>query len=200
MISNARRKAARRRTLDVVRQAFAYRGERAVDVAAEILGAGQDQEGNPNGEDGVLDRGDRGLVAQEVAEHREGLSLGRYWVVRVDGGRGSLICGKGEYPSMAVIVATKGPQVKIKVEMCPQTGYVFGMKTKPSKTDLVKIRLTPAEKEGFQEAARIAGASFSTWARLMLRRAAIREFQDAGRPIDFARPAESAAHARIDNV
>ena len=96
MISNARRKAARRRTLDVVRQAFAYRGERAVDVAAEILGAGQDQEGNPNGEDGVLDRGDRGLVAQEEAEHREGLSLGRYWVVRVDGGRGSLICGKGE--------------------------------------------------------------------------------------------------------
>lgn len=54
------------------------------------------------------------------------------------------------------------------------------------KTDTARLRLTPGEKDAFQEAARIAGVSFSTWARLTLRRAALREFQDAGRRLDFS--------------
>ena len=53
------------------------------------------------------------------------------------------------------------------------------------KTDTARLRLTPAEKIAFQEAAKIAGVSFSTWARQTLRRAALREFQDAGRRLDF---------------
>ena len=55
------------------------------------------------------------------------------------------------------------------------------------------MRVTAPEKVAFEEAARIAGASFSTWARLALRRAAIREFQDAGRRVDFNRPEQGDA-------
>ena len=54
------------------------------------------------------------------------------------------------------------------------------------KTDMARLRLTPVEKVAFQEAAMIAGVSFSTWARQTLRRAALREFQDAGRRLDFS--------------
>jgi hypothetical protein len=53
------------------------------------------------------------------------------------------------------------------------------------KTETVEIRVRPEEKTAFKEAARIAGVSFSTWARLNLRRAAMREFEDAGRRVDF---------------
>jgi hypothetical protein len=53
------------------------------------------------------------------------------------------------------------------------------------KTGLLKVRITPPEKEGFQEAADLAGLSLSAWARERLRRAAIRELEEASRPIPF---------------
>jgi hypothetical protein len=67
------------------------------------------------------------------------------------------------------------------------------------KSDVLRMRVTPQEKEAFEEAARIAGASFSTWARVQLRRAAIREFEDAGRRVDF-QPQKEVPHGGRDRV
>jgi hypothetical protein len=58
------------------------------------------------------------------------------------------------------------------------------------KTTALQIRVGQKEKEAFDEAAKLAGLSFSAWARIVLRRAAIREFEDAGRRLDFHPPAE----------
>ncbi len=53
------------------------------------------------------------------------------------------------------------------------------------KTEWMKIRLTPAEKAGFQQAAEIAGLSLSGWMRERLRLAATRELENASRKIPF---------------
>jgi hypothetical protein len=53
------------------------------------------------------------------------------------------------------------------------------------KTDLVKMRLSLAEKVTFQEAANLAGIPLSAWMRERLRRAAVRELEDASMPIAF---------------
>ncbi len=55
------------------------------------------------------------------------------------------------------------------------------------KSDWMKVRLTPDEKKGFEEAAEIAGISLSAWMRERLRRAAVRELEDASRVIPFIR-------------
>jgi uncharacterized protein (DUF1778 family) len=54
-----------------------------------------------------------------------------------------------------------------------------------NKTELIKVRLEPNEKRAFEEAAEIAGISLSAWMRERLRRAVIRELEDASRPIYF---------------
>ena len=53
------------------------------------------------------------------------------------------------------------------------------------KADLLKVRVSQTEKEAFQDAADIAGITVSAWARERLRRAAVRDLQDASRPIPF---------------
>jgi hypothetical protein len=53
------------------------------------------------------------------------------------------------------------------------------------KTDLVKMRLSSAEKAAFQAAANLAGIPLSAWMRERLRRAAVRELEDASMPIAF---------------
>jgi hypothetical protein len=55
----------------------------------------------------------------------------------------------------------------------------------PMKTELIKIRVTPSEKEGFQQAAGLSGLALSAWVRERLRRAAIRDLEEASRPIPF---------------
>ena len=65
--------------------------------------------------------------------------------------------------------------------------YIFRM-----KTTALQIRVTPREKEAFDEASKITGLSFSAWARMTLRRAALREFEDAGRRFDFQPEIERA--------
>ena len=65
--------------------------------------------------------------------------------------------------------------------------------TRMTKTDVLRMRVTDREKAVFEEAAEMSGLSFSTWARMTLRRAAIREFQDAGRRIDFG-PTDGNGH------
>jgi hypothetical protein len=62
------------------------------------------------------------------------------------------------------------------------------------------MRVDEREKAAFEEAAAIAGVSFSTWARMNLRRAAIREFEDAGRRFDFHTSKEKLQHGEPDNV
>jgi len=69
------------------------------------------------------------------------------------------------------------------------------------KTDVARLRLTFDEKTAFQEAAKIAGLSFSTWARQTMRRAAVREFHDAGRRLDFySSQQKRASDARNDRL
>lgn len=53
------------------------------------------------------------------------------------------------------------------------------------KTNMLRIRVSDTEKEAFENAATIAGISISAWARERLRRAAVRDLQDASRPIPF---------------
>ena len=53
------------------------------------------------------------------------------------------------------------------------------------KNELFLLRLQPDEKMTFQQSANLAGISLSAWARERLRRAAIRELQEAGEPVPF---------------
>lgn len=53
------------------------------------------------------------------------------------------------------------------------------------KTDLIQLRLQPSEKESFQKAAEISGIALSAWIRERLRKACIKELEDAGHPIPF---------------
>lgn len=50
------------------------------------------------------------------------------------------------------------------------------------RTEYLELRLTENEKRAFTEAANIAGIGVSTWVRERLRRAVIRELEEAGRP------------------
>lgn len=53
------------------------------------------------------------------------------------------------------------------------------------KSESMEVRLTADEKLAFREAAEIAGIPLSAWVRERLRRAAIRELEEASRPIAF---------------
>jgi hypothetical protein len=64
---------------------------------------------------------------------------------------------------------------------------------RPSKTpdelrseDLL-VKLKADEKKAFKDAAQLAGLPLSSWVRERLRRVAIRELQEAARPIPFLR-------------
>ncbi len=56
------------------------------------------------------------------------------------------------------------------------------------KSDLLQLRLQPAEKAAFQEAAELSSIPLSAWVRERLRRVAVRELEDASRPIPFLQP------------
>ena len=53
------------------------------------------------------------------------------------------------------------------------------------KTDRVELRMTPSEKQAFQEAADFAGLALSAWVRMRLRAAARKELQAEGRAVPF---------------
>jgi hypothetical protein len=53
------------------------------------------------------------------------------------------------------------------------------------KTEILQIRVTDSEKEGFELAAVLAGISLSSWVRERLRLTAIRELESAGRRVPF---------------
>jgi hypothetical protein len=53
------------------------------------------------------------------------------------------------------------------------------------KSEILQIRITDSEKEGFELAAALAGISLSSWVRERLRLTAIRELESAGRRVPF---------------
>lgn len=59
-------------------------------------------------------------------------------------------------------------------------------KKSPSDTKrrAFQIRLTEAEKQAFEEAARLSGLSASSWARMILRSHAREELKNAGKSVD----------------
>jgi uncharacterized protein (DUF1778 family) len=59
-----------------------------------------------------------------------------------------------------------------------------------SKVESIEVRVTPSEKEGFRQAAELAGIGLSTWMRERLRRTAIRELTEAGQQVAFLQVAD----------
>jgi hypothetical protein len=57
-----------------------------------------------------------------------------------------------------------------------------------SKEQVLQIRLTEAEKQGFLASAELAGIPLSSWVRERLRLAAIRDLEGAGQKIPFIEP------------
>ena len=56
------------------------------------------------------------------------------------------------------------------------------------KAQTLQIRLTDAEKRGFNSAAELAGIPLSSWVRERLRLAAIRDLESAGMRAPFVQP------------
>jgi uncharacterized protein (DUF1778 family) len=54
-----------------------------------------------------------------------------------------------------------------------------------SKTEYLDIRLGSDEKQGFKEAAALAGLSLSTWVRIRLRQTAEQELRKYGKEVPF---------------
>ena len=54
------------------------------------------------------------------------------------------------------------------------------------RTESLELRVEPIEKKAFQEAAKLSGLPLSAWARMHLRRIAIREFEEAGKRLDLS--------------
>jgi len=55
------------------------------------------------------------------------------------------------------------------------------------RSEALLVRVETTEKEAFKEAADLAGVSLSTWVRERLTQIALRELQNADRPIAFLR-------------
>lgn len=60
------------------------------------------------------------------------------------------------------------------------------------RTENILLRVQPEEKAAFREAAEIAGLPLSAWIRERLRRATIRELEEAGKPIRFLNKVRAA--------
>ena len=78
---------------------------------------------------------------------------------------------------------------ELVVEMYRRMHYNVGM----VKQQMLQIRLTDEEKEGFQQAAELAGVPLSSWVRERLRLAAIRDLESAGQKIPFVSPVHLGA-------
>lgn len=63
-----------------------------------------------------------------------------------------------------------------------------------AKGEVLQIRLTEAEKQGFVAAANLAGIPLSSWVRERLRLAAIRDLESAGQKIPFVEPVHLRNH------
>ena len=61
--------------------------------------------------------------------------------------------------------------------------YILGMK----RSHVLQLRLTPEEKQAFEDAANIAGITLAAWAREGLRMSATQELQRVGQRAAFLR-------------
>lgn len=69
-----------------------------------------------------------------------------------------------------------------------QPNKPIGRPKKPegeSKTQFLQVRLLELERDGFAEAARLAGIPLSTWVRERLRIVARKELQEYGKRAEF---------------
>lgn len=66
------------------------------------------------------------------------------------------------------------------LELWAQMGYKG-----PMKTYFIKLRVTPSEKDAFEQAADMAGIALSAWVRERLRVAARRELVESGKRVPF---------------
>jgi len=57
-------------------------------------------------------------------------------------------------------------------------------------SEYLEVRVGAAEKQAFRDAAELAGVPLSVWMRERMRRAAVRELEEASRPIAFLPPIE----------
>jgi len=57
------------------------------------------------------------------------------------------------------------------------------------RNEALLVRLETSEKEAFRDAADLAGVPLSTWVRERLRQVAVRELENAARPIPFLKHA-----------
>jgi uncharacterized protein (DUF1778 family) len=64
-----------------------------------------------------------------------------------------------------------------------------------TKSESLKIRLGPDEKQAFQDAADLAGVALSAWIRERLRKAARNELEEAGQQIAFLQHKKRAIRA-----
>jgi len=55
------------------------------------------------------------------------------------------------------------------------------------KSEMLRLRLEPDEKQAFDEAARYSGLALSAWVRERLRRSARIELTEAGREVRFGK-------------
>lgn len=69
--------------------------------------------------------------------------------------------------------------------------YIYCM----SKEQVLQIRLTSEEKQGFAAAADLAGIPLSSWVRERLRLAAIRDLESAGQKIPFIKPIQMESNS-----
>jgi hypothetical protein len=63
-------------------------------------------------------------------------------------------------------------------------------KAKKPKTELFNLRLTDDEKQAFSLCANLSGIPMAAWVRERLRKAAIRDLEEAGQKIPFLRVLE----------
>jgi predicted HicB family RNase H-like nuclease len=60
-------------------------------------------------------------------------------------------------------------------------------KSKKPKNELFNLRLTGEEKQAFSTCATLSGIPMAAWVRERLRKAAIRDLEEAGQKIPFLR-------------
>ncbi len=56
-----------------------------------------------------------------------------------------------------------------------------------TKSEIVRLRLTPEEKQAFERAAELSGLTVSAWTRERLRRSARIEMEEMGERVPFAK-------------
>lgn len=71
------------------------------------------------------------------------------------------------------------------LQPCPPSLYRATENSTVDRDELLKVRVSKKEKQGFAEAAKVAGIPLSAWARERLRRAAVMQLEEANMDVPF---------------